>query len=66
MSLYYTKQEERISGFFNFNQNNTDEIVKWFKQKTDLHDYDIFANEVFNNSRDQLLKNLLKQKKMDT
>ena len=59
----YTKQEERISGFFNFNQNNTEEIGKWFKQKIDLHDYDILANEVFNNSRDQLLKNLLKQKK---
>ena len=59
----YTKQEERISGFFNFNQNNTEEIGKWFKQKINLHDYDILANEVFNNSRDQLLKNLLKQKK---
>lgn len=59
----YTKQEERISGFFNFNQKNAEETGKWFKHKTDQYDYDILANEVFNNSKDQILKNLLKQKK---
>ena len=50
-------------GNFNFNQKNTEETGKWFKLKTDQYDYDILANEVFNNSKDQILKNLLKQKK---
>jgi uncharacterized protein YutD len=35
----------------------------WFSLNLDKYDYDISANQIFNNSKDQRLKNLLKQKK---
>ena len=59
----YTKQEERITGFFEINSKNSELVNDWFSLNLDEYDYDISANQIFNNSRDQLLKNLLKQKK---
>lgn len=59
----YTKQEERITGFFEINSKNSELLNDWFSLNLDEYDYDISANQIFNNSRDQLLKNLLKQKK---
>lgn len=59
----YTKQEERITGFFEINSKNSELLNDWFSQNIDQYDYDISANQIFNNSKDQRLKNLLKQKK---
>ena len=59
----YTKQEERITGFFEINSKNSELLNDWFSQNLDQYDYDISANQIFNNSKDQRLKNLLKQKK---
>ena len=59
----YTKQEERITGFFEINSKNSELLNDWFSLNLDEYDYDISANQIFNNSRDQLLKNVLKQKK---
>lgn len=59
----YTKQEERITGFFEINSKNSELLNDWFSQNLDQYDYDISANQIFNNSKDQRLKNLLKEKK---
>ena len=59
----YTKQEERITGFFEINSKNSELVNDWFSLNLDEYDYDISANQIFNNSKDQRLKNLVKQKK---
>ena len=56
----YTKHEERVSGMTNYTRNNADKIMSWFEDGKNNFDRDILNEELFNNYKDQELKNLLK------
>lgn len=56
----YTKHEERVSGMTNYTRNNSDKIMSWFEDGKNNFDRDILNEELFNNYKDQELKNLLK------
>ena len=56
----YTKHEERVSGMTNYTRNNSDKIMSWFEDGKNNFDRDILNEELFNNFKDQKLKNLLK------
>ena len=56
----YTKHEERGSGMTNYTRNNADKIMSWFEDGKNNFDRDILNEELFNNYKDQELKNLLK------
>ena len=44
----------------NYTRNNSDKIMSWFEDGKNNFDRDILNEELFNNFKDQKLKNLLK------
>ena len=44
----------------NYTRNNADKIMSWFEDGKNNFDRDILNEELFNNYKDQELKNLLK------
>ena len=55
----YTKQEERVNGMANLTKEVTENIADWFEFEKNKFDKDISNTEIFNNYKNQKLKNLI-------
>ena len=58
----YTKQEERVNGMAEMTKDISQEIGSWFENEKNNFNRDISNSELFDNHRNQRLKNLLKQR----
>ena len=58
----YTKQEERVSGMAGITKDISQDITAWFESEKNNFDYDITHSEIFDNHKNQKLKNLLKRR----
>ena len=56
----YTKQEERVSGMAGMTKEISADITAWFESEKNNFDYDITNSDLFDNHKNQKLKNLLK------
>tara|TARA_Y100000816_G_scaffold93977_1_gene65154 strand:- start:1737 stop:2465 length:729 start_codon:yes stop_codon:yes gene_type:complete len=56
----YTKQEERVSGMAGMTKDISADITAWFESEKNNFDYDITNSDLFDNHKNQKLKNLLK------
>ena len=55
----YTKQEERVNGMALLTKEVTENIANWFEYEKNKFDKDISNTEIFNNYKNQKLKNLI-------
>ena len=55
----YTKQEERVSGMALLTKEVTENIADWFEFEKNKFDKDVSNTEIFNNYKNQKLKNLI-------
>ena len=55
----YTKQEERVNGMALLTKEVTENIADWFEDEKNKFDKDISNTEIFNNYKNQKLKNLI-------
>lgn len=55
----YTKQEERVNGMALLTKEVTENIADWFEYEKNKFDKDISNTEIFNNYKNQKLKNLI-------
>ena len=56
----YTKQEERVNGMAGMTKDISADITAWFESEKNNFDYDITNSDLFDNHKNQKLKNLLK------
>ena len=56
----YTKQEERVNGMAGMTKDISADITAWFESEKNKFDYDITNSDLFDNHKNQKLKNLLK------
>ena len=61
----YTKQEERVNGMAGITKDISQEIGSWFENEKNNFNRDISNSELFDNHRNQRLKNLLKQRQFN-
>ncbi len=59
----YTKQEERVSGMVKFTGDVSANLILWFDNKQDAFNKDITITKVFNDHKNQKLKNILSRRK---
>lgn len=55
----YTKQEERVNGMALLTKEVTENIADWFEFEKNKFDKDVSNTEIFNNYKNQKLKNLI-------
>ena len=55
----YTKQQERVSGMTDITKNNSNKIGNWFELTRDKYSFDTTNKSIFQNDKDQKLKNML-------
>ncbi len=59
----YTNQEERISGMHKITSVLAQDILKWFDEKENKFNKDVKISQIFNNLKNQKLKNSLKRRR---
>tara|TARA_B110000003_G_scaffold254473_1_gene270485 strand:+ start:284 stop:1009 length:726 start_codon:yes stop_codon:yes gene_type:complete len=59
----YTKQEERVSGMAKLTGDVSANLILWFDNKQDSFNKDITITKVFNDHKNQKLKNILSRRK---